>query len=107
MDLTSTFADGPLRVAREAEARQRVLAEHLVFDRRWGHYAAGPHEYWARALDAPDAFLLWRQMLHRAMVARLVEHALGLTTNLAASLDREHFSASYARIDEEEPLPTV
>lgn len=107
LDLTSTFADGPLRVAREADARRRVLAEHLVFDRRWGHYAAGPHEYWARALDAPDASLLWMQMLHRAMVARLVGHALGLTTNLAASLDREHFSASYARIDEEEPLPTV
>lgn len=106
-DSTSTFADGPLRVAREADARQRTLAEHLVFDRRWGHFAAGPHEYWARALDAPDAFLLWMQMLHRAMVARLVGHALGLTPNLAASLDREHFSASYARIDEAEPLPTL
>lgn len=101
----STFRGGPLRVARERDRELRALAESLIFVPRWGHAAPSQHVYWARALPDEDAALFWEQMLHRAMVARLVGHALGLTPNLAASLDRAHYPPAYDVLDAREPLP--
>lgn len=90
--VVSPFTLAPVRSLLEREHRDRVLVDHMVFPPRFAHYSASPQRWWARAyVRRTDARVRWRQVLHRAMVARLVGHALGLTANLAGSLDRDHY----------------
>jgi hypothetical protein len=109
LEAFSPLRAGPVREALRLEVRDRSLVEHLAFPPRFAHYAAGPQRWWARAFaGAPEgeARVRWQQANHRAFVARLVGHGLGLAPNLAGSLDRDHYPDAWFRVALATPLPT-
>lgn len=106
----SPLRGGAVRPLIAQEHRDRLLVDHLIFHPRPAHYAAGPQRYWARAFagrPAGEARLRWQQALHRALIARLVGHGLGLAPNLAASLDRDHYPDAWFARALADPMPRV